>query len=143
MTEQIGSAGTVFYDHTCHFCRRTMLLVGPLFRRRGFAWAPFPATAASRPSNAPLSSQDPMLVPEMKLQLPGGPILGGVDAWIHLLRSVWWLWPFAIILALPGFNACARAGYRWIARNRYCFGGTCPVQHPVRHRRKIPFLDLP
>jgi predicted DCC family thiol-disulfide oxidoreductase YuxK len=80
---------------------------------------------------------------EMKLQLSDGRVVGGVDSWSVLLRSVWWLWPVGVALSLPGVSHIARLAYRWVARNRYCLGGQCQVPARTAHQRTIPFLDLP
>ena len=138
MTHEL--AGWVFYDAQCRFCVRSRERFGPLFERRGFRWMPLqtPGTAAR------LGYTEAELMGEMKLLLPNGQVFGGVDAWAVLLRSVWWLWLFGVLLKVPGLNAVATWGYAWIARNRHCLGGSCalpPVPaHPHRHSA---FLELP
>jgi predicted DCC family thiol-disulfide oxidoreductase YuxK len=61
----------------------------------------------------------------MKLLPADGPLLGGIDTWSYLLRSVWWLWPIGAALQLPVFHWLANTAYQWLARNRYCLSGTC------------------
>jgi hypothetical protein len=114
-------------------------MLGKIFARRGFEWVPLQTPGAAKR----LGISEAALLDEMKLLLPDNHVLGGIECWIHLFRSVWWLWPIGTLLSLPGFNALGRACYRWVARNRYCVGGKCPASPEKRHRRKIPFMDLP
>lgn len=127
-----GVRGRVFYDAECRFCVAGMKRWGGLFARRGFVWLPLqtPGTAAR------LGVTDAQLLEEMWLQLADGRVASGVNAWATLMRSVWWLWPFGVLMAVPGINAIARLVYRWVARNRYCLGGSCKVHaHGVAKNR--------
>jgi alginate O-acetyltransferase complex protein AlgI len=63
----------------------------------------------------------------MHLLLPDGRVLYNADALAVLCRRVWWLWPFGAMLGAPGFREIARVSYDWLARNRYCAGGTCAI----------------
>lgn len=96
---------------------------GGLFARRGFEWLPLqtPGTAAR------LGVTEAQLLEEMWLELPGGRVTSGANAWGKLMRNVWWMWPLGVLIGVPGINAIARAVYRWIARNRHCFGGSCKI----------------
>lgn len=118
-----GTRGWVFYDAECRFCVAAMKRWGALFARRGFQWLPLqtPGTAAR------LGVSEIQLLEAMWLQLADGRVASGVNAWSELMRNVWWLWPLGALMALPGFNAVAQAVYRWIARNRYCLGGSCKI----------------
>ena len=115
--------GWVFYDAECRFCVAGRKRWGGLFARRGFEWLPLqtPGTAVR------LRVTDAQLLEEMWVQLADGRVASGVRAWGELMRSVWWLWPFGVLIGVPGINAIARAVYRWVARNRRCFGGSCKI----------------
>ena len=115
--------GWVFYDAECRFCVAGMKRWGGLFARRGFQWLPLqtPGTATR------LGVTDERLLEEMWVQRTDGRVVSGVNAWIELMRSVWWLWPLGVLLGVPGFNAIGCVVYRWIARNRRCFGGSCKI----------------
>jgi predicted DCC family thiol-disulfide oxidoreductase YuxK len=123
ITGKDAGRGWVFYDAECRFCVAGMRRWGGLFARRGFQWLPLqtPGTAAR------LGVTETQLLEEMWLQLADGRVASGVNAWAMLMRSAWWLWPLGVLLAVPGINAIARVVYRWIARNRYCFGGRCTL----------------
>ncbi len=134
--------GRVFYDATCPLCLRTLERFGPIFRHRGFTFVPLQEVWVAADLGIPAVE----LRREMKLQLADGRVVGGVDAWIELGRTVWWLLPLAAILTLPGIGALARAGYRWLARNRHCLSGVCGLELPAGHRphhAATTFLELP
>ncbi len=139
MPETIGRRGWIFYDAECPVCRMGRKVWGEVFDRRGFRWAPLQSPGAV----TRLGLAETTRLEEMKLQLADGRVLGGIQSWIELFRSVWWLWPIGFLLSLPGFHAVGRGCYRWIARNRYCFGGKCSLPERAPHHRTIPFLDLP
>ena len=151
MPDSKGQRGWVFYDAECDLCRNGVARWGSVFALRGFEWRPLQTII--HPSCAPLGEgggaaerlgiDDAGLREEMKLLLPDGRVLGGIDAWRVLFRSVWWLWPLGVLLALPGFHAIGAACYRWIARHRYRLGGQCRVHGGSRtHRRNRAFFDL-
>jgi predicted DCC family thiol-disulfide oxidoreductase YuxK len=138
-TEIKGIRGWIFYDADCPICLRGRRVWGEIFDRRGFEWLPLQTPDVV----GRLGLSEAALLEEMKVQLPDGQVLGGIDSWVVLFRSVWWLWPIGFILSLPGFHALGQRSYRWLARNRYCLGGKCSVRVKPRRRRTIPFLDLP
>jgi predicted DCC family thiol-disulfide oxidoreductase YuxK len=138
-TENNGIRGWIYYDAACPLCRAGRRVVGRLFARRGFQWVPLQSPEAVPRLGLPETA----LREEMKLQLPDGQVIGGLDSWIILFRSVWWLWLVGFLLSLPGCHALGQVGYRWIARNRYCFGGICGIARRSHPHRKIPFLDWP
>lgn len=124
-------SGWIFFDAECRFCVAHRLRWGLIFERRGFVWLPLqtPGTAER------LGVTESQLREEMWLLLADGRKFGGVNAWSAQLRHVWWLWPLGFLLTWPGFNAAARAFYRWIAKNRHCLGGACAIPS---HRRPRP-----
>lgn len=110
--------GWIFYDAKCPVCQRGMKFWSTPFIRRGFRWLPLqtPGTAER------LCISQAALLEDMKVLCADGRLFGGVDAWVVLGRSIWWLWPLALMFALPGLHAFAAVCYRWIARRRYCLG---------------------
>ena len=140
----LSPRGWVFYDGECRFCVRGATRCGDFFARRGFHWLPLqtPGTAAR------LGITETAFREEMKLLHADGRIVGGVDAWAVLFRSVWWLWPLGVFFGLPGARWFGGVGYRWVARNRYCLSGRCELANrqtadqsppPPRHRAFFEF----
>jgi predicted DCC family thiol-disulfide oxidoreductase YuxK len=64
---------------------------------------------------------------EGRLMLPDGRILGGAETAVFLARHIWWLWPLWFVSKFPGAMPIIRAGYRHIARNRYCSTDCCAI----------------
>lgn len=134
--------GWVLYDGFCPVCRASIERWGPMLRHRGFGFAMLQTEWVQRH----LGLRPGELPAEMKLLRPDGNQLGGVDALIAMGRTIWWLWPLAFIARCPGINTLARAGYRWIAANRYCLGDVCtlPKRGAGRPRHALTtFLELP
>lgn len=118
------ASGWIYFDAQCQFCLAHRRRWGRIFERRGFVWLPLQTPGAARR----LGITDSQLREEMWLELADGRKFRGVNAWSAQMRRVWWLWPLGVLLALPGCNAVAQDLYRWIARHRFCLGGTCAVQ---------------
>lgn len=132
--------GEVFYDAECALCARGAERWAGIFERRGFHWLPLqtPQTATR------LGVSDTALRAEMKLRFANGRVVGGLDTWVALFRSVWWLRPLGWLLRLPGLSHLGRLTYRWIARNRHCLGGACGIHQHVAHtQRHAVFFELP
>jgi len=64
----------------------------------------------------------------MKLSLPNGRLLGGVAAWGHICRYVWWAFPFHLLMLVPPMRLVAEAVYRQIARNRNRISTSCGLR---------------
>jgi predicted DCC family thiol-disulfide oxidoreductase YuxK len=140
-TEAAKPTGWIFFDAECRFCVASRRRWGRLFERRGFVWLPL-----QTPGTAERLGAGPELLMTAMWVLPAGARpQRGVDAWMALMRHVWWLEPFAVVLELPGIKPAARAVYRWIARNRHCLGGQCRIgpRQPRRGHRHVAFLELP
>ena len=127
--------GWIYYDAACRFCVAGRRRWGGVFERRGFEWLPLQTPGAA----ARLGVTPEKLMEEMWVLPAGARPVNGVGALIELLHHVWWLWPLALVLRLPGLNALAQRVYRWVAANRYCFSGACDVS--VRRRPQFGLRD--
>ena len=67
------------------------------------------------------------LMTEMKVLTAEDEIIGGVDAWIHLARTVWWMYPVFVLGRLKWFYHWMDRFYRAFAARRYCLGGSCRI----------------
>jgi predicted DCC family thiol-disulfide oxidoreductase YuxK len=128
MSDKEWPRGWIFYDADCALCVGTMRRVRRLLEKRGFRWVPLqtPGTAVR------LGVREVAFETRMHVLTDSGRVYQNADALGALCRSVWWLWPFGALLALPGFLQAGRLGYNWLARNRYCLGGQCDVRPPKR-----------
>ena len=138
--------GLVFYDAQCALCRRGVSRWGNLFHHRGFRWLPLQTPGAS----SRLGCSEEELRREMKVLLPDGRVLGGIDAWAQLWGSVWWLWPLAFAARLPGSHAAGSKVYAWIARHRHELGALSAMnpeeveeERSSRRRKSNVFFDFP
>jgi len=113
--------GWVLYDGDCAFCSRWANFWSPVLRRRGFEiealqadWTP-----------AALGMERDEAVRDVRLLTTSGATFAGADVYLYVARRIWWAWPFGVLFGFPGFNLLIRAGYRWLAANRYCVSGYC------------------
>lgn len=109
------SAGTVYFDGDCGFCRAWVDRWSPRLRARGFAFEPMQSGA----SRGVLGLAPGEVPGEMKLVLPDGRTLGGIHAVAALHRPFVWGWPLWLATRTPGLRQLAEAGYRFIARRRH------------------------
>ncbi len=134
----VRQMGTAYYDAECGLCAAFVRRLGATLTRRGFVLIPLQsATGQKRLGLRPGELPD-----EMKLILPTGRQLGGLAALTFMARRVWWLWLPAVLAELPGVHAVANAGYRWLARNRRCFGTACRTTGR-RHHAATTFFEMP
>jgi len=115
--------GTLFYDGNCRFCTDGAHRLSGWLARRGVEIAPFEI------------AEGESLPEEMRLRCEDGREFGGADAVLLVVEASWWGKPLAWIGRLPGFYTLLNAGYRGIARRRYCVGGTCELPHPPKADR--------
>ena len=115
--------GWVLYDGDCTFCVRWLHLWSPVLCRRGFE---IDALQADWTVEA-LGMTHEELLRDICLLTAAGSVYGGADVYLYLARRIWWLWPFGVLLSLPGFNALIWAGYRWFRANRHCISGRCEL----------------
>jgi predicted DCC family thiol-disulfide oxidoreductase YuxK len=134
-------SGWIFFDAECRFCVANRRRWGRIFERRDFVWLPLQTLGTAER----LGVTPELLMAEMWVLPAGAPPLNGVEAWVGLMRHVWWLRPLAVVLDLPGIKWLAQAVYRWIARNRYCIAGRCRVlpRQPRNQHRHAAFFELP
>ena len=122
--------GWVLYDGHCPICRAGARRLACIAGGRGYRLRPLQL----RWVQAELDTRTEPIRDEMLLLLPDGRLLGGVDVYTHLGFRIWWAWPLAAIVSLPGIHWLAGKVYAWIAANRYrftraCEGDQCRVGH--------------
>jgi predicted DCC family thiol-disulfide oxidoreductase YuxK len=98
----------------------------PVLESSGFALemlqAPWVASSVGMPVEE--------LLHDVRLLTPEGKLISGADVYLHAARRIWWAQPFAYWFSLPGFRTLLDLGYRSVADNRRCIGGTCKLPPP-------------
>ncbi len=121
LTEFQDRKSWLLYDGNCPICRRLAERFATTLRRRGFDLAPLQSQwVHSRLGSLTCEPPDEMLILSST-----GNILGGADAVVFLARRIWWAYPLYAIARLPGVMWLLGHLYRWVAKNRDCFGGVC------------------
>ena len=127
--------GWVFYDGECPMCLSPALRLAAGLRRRGFRLMPLQADWVQEK----LQLDSAEMMREMKVLTADGSVLGGADAVLHIFHEYWWLRPVNWLAFFPGVLFFYRLIYRWIAGNRYCLSGSCPLPHK---RRQPPLFSV-
>ena len=110
MGSALGPPAVLIYDGECASCRASALWIMRLAHSSG-ALGILPWRSAPRRERFPQIS--------MRLVLPDGRVLAGVDAVPELLHRIHGLGWLAAALALPGVGLPARHLSGWIARKRW------------------------
>lgn len=120
--------GIVLYDGECGFCTRWLRYWTPLLHRHGYGVDTLQAPWVSQR----LGMSAGELLSDIRLIRPDGTLISGADAYLDVMRRVWWTYPLYVVCRLPGFNAIFRNAYRSFARNRYCISGQCSIDSSQR-----------
>ncbi|MBC7784339.1 MAG: DUF393 domain-containing protein [Burkholderiales bacterium] len=119
----MNDAGVIFYDAQCGLCSATVHRLQRVLRHTGFGFSPIQSKTAQATLGSPATPPD-----EMILSLPDGRLLGGIAAWSHICRHVWWAFPFHLLMLVPPMRYLAEAVYRQIARNRNRISTSCGLR---------------
>ncbi len=103
---------TVVYDGDCGFCKRT------LSRIAKFDWFGRLSSIPSGDAPDTLGLDPERLHSEMGLVDENGEIYYGADAFEQIGARVPLLYPYALMMKLPGFAIIARRVYAWVSANR-------------------------
>ncbi len=113
--------GTVLYDDSCGFCRRWVPFWEKTLNRRGFKIAPLQSSWVKERLNLPAEE----LEQELRLLFPDGKQVIGADVYRHVMRRIWWAFPFYLISIAPLFRRIFDWSYRTFADNRYRISSSC------------------
>lgn len=122
-TTAVPRRGWVLYDGQCTFCTGWVQRVRGTLERHGFLTDALQAPWVGQRLKMPL----PELIRDIRVLTPDGRLISGADAYLHVLRRIWWTWPLGMLFSLPGLKSIFRFVYRQVANNRYCIAGTCPL----------------
>ncbi|MEO8204998.1 MAG: DCC1-like thiol-disulfide oxidoreductase family protein [Chthoniobacterales bacterium] len=130
--------GWVLYDGDCSFCVALADRFRPLFSRQGFEFDRLQSEWVADKLHTTLDE----LLRQMWVLTADGRIFGGADAVVYLAKFSGWAWPIRAIANVPGGRTLLRIGYRWIAANRSCAGGVCPVSTEAKWPGWLPLCVL-
>ncbi|HYF49623.1 MAG TPA: DUF393 domain-containing protein [Planctomycetota bacterium] len=117
--------GWVLYDGQCGFCAGWIRRVKGTLERHGFLTDTLQAPWVGERLNMPMAE----LLKDIRLLTTDGKLINGADAYLYVLRRIWWLFPLGVLFALPGLKQLFWFVYRRVAQNRYCIGGKCELPH--------------
>jgi predicted DCC family thiol-disulfide oxidoreductase YuxK len=112
------SAGWVFYDNACGFCRRFARKFERALAARGYGLCPLQSALAR--GSFRLSPEE--LASDIRLLRSDGMRLAGSEVYRYLFKRIWWTWPLGVLGSLPVLNQVFDAGYRLVARHRSWVG---------------------
>jgi predicted DCC family thiol-disulfide oxidoreductase YuxK len=121
-----AQSGWFLYDAECAFCVQWARRFEPILRKNGFVLEPLQSAWVAQALQMKLDE----LLHDVRLLTVEGKLISGADVYLFAARKVWWARPFAWLFALPGLHHLAEAGYRQVARSRYCISGKCQVPIP-------------
>jgi predicted DCC family thiol-disulfide oxidoreductase YuxK len=132
-------AGWIFYDAACALCAGSAKRTARSLGRHGFELVPLqtPGTAER------VGVTEAALFARVHLLTREGRRFAGADALVEVARHIGWARPLAFMAGLPRVLPRLRRIYDWVAANRYCFGGTCPLPRRRSWPDWLPLLVLP
>jgi predicted DCC family thiol-disulfide oxidoreductase YuxK len=113
--------GWVLYDDACGFCRRWVPFWATTLRRRGFDIAPLQSAWVREK----VTVGDGDLLDDLRLLLRDGRQVQGADVYRHVMRRIWWAWPFYVLACAPGLRRVFDGAYRAFATHRHRFSRAC------------------
>jgi predicted DCC family thiol-disulfide oxidoreductase YuxK len=117
----------ILYDGECAVCTRGIGFWRQTMARRGFRTAPLQEEWVAARLKMPRAE----VVREFRVLTSDGRMLIGAEGYRHLMRAIWWAWPVAMLLGLPGLRQLFEAAYRFLRDRRYCVAGRCDIGRKV------------
>jgi acetyl esterase len=118
--------GWVLYDGQCGFCSASVRRVINIIRRRGFEAVPLQTPWVRERTGL----DEATLLRDMRLLLNDGRLISGADAYLYVMRRIWWTLPAALLFSLPGLHWAFSRAYRWVATNRGQISRACGLTPP-------------
>ena len=111
----------VLYDDDCGFCRRWVPYWKDTLERRGFKIAPLQSPWVAEATDLPADE----LVDDLGMLLADGGYVQGADVYRHVMKRIWWAYPFYVLSVTPVLRSVFDWCYRTFARNRFRFSKAC------------------
>ncbi len=124
-------SGWVLYDGACGFCARWVPFWGKTLRRAGFDIAPLQSPWLSEFVHLEESPESW----DLTLLQSDHRAIVGADVYRHVMRRIWWAYPFYVMSIVPGLNRVFDWAYSTFARNRYCVSRACGLDRSPNVRR--------
>jgi predicted DCC family thiol-disulfide oxidoreductase YuxK len=123
---------TFFYDAECPLCIRTKIIIEHLdvLKRVEFKSVQFYAQEDERLKHIEMEA----LYRDIYSVDRKGVVRKGLDTYVHVFQSIFYLVPLSIILRIPGIYHLAKRAYQSIALNRYterCNEDNCGYTPPI------------
>ena len=123
---------TFYYDSECPLCVRTKIVITHLdwFNKIGFKTVQFDAAENQYLKNI----EQTVLLDDIYSVDTKGKIYSGVNTYIQVFKRIFYLFPLAIVLQLPGMYQMAKKIYTYIAKNRSterCTEENCGYNPPM------------
>jgi acetyl esterase len=119
--------GWVLYDGQCGFCSAWVQRIAGVIGRRGFHALPLQTPWVQQRTGM----DEATLLQDIRLLLHDGRLISGADAYLYVMRRIWWALPAALLFSLPGFHWLFARAYRWFATNRYHVSRACGLAPPA------------
>ena len=141
---------TFYYDSECPLCIRIKIVITHLdwFNKIGFKTIQFDAAENQYLKNI----EQTVLLDDIYSVDTKGKIYSGVNTYIQVLKRIFYLFPLAILLQLPGIYQIAKKIYAYVAKNRTterCTEENCgynppmvPNDNDIKLLNNFTFLDL-
>lgn len=106
----------VYYDMHCPLCLRTKIIVEHLDNRKRIQFLPVQKYKAEERAFATIDEND--LLTDIHSVNRGGKVFKGINTYISIFKTIWYLKPIGYILQLPGIYSLGKKVYGYVAENR-------------------------
>ncbi|MBG6236606.1 putative DCC family thiol-disulfide oxidoreductase YuxK/uncharacterized membrane protein YphA (DoxX/SURF4 family) [Pedobacter sp. CAN_A7] len=105
-----------YYDGECPLCNRTRIIVNHLDTGNHIEFLTVQENYLNEPALKDLEFEQ--LLNDIHSVDRKGRVFVGLDTYIHVFRSIWYLVPLSFILKVPGIYQLGRKVYKFVAINR-------------------------
>ncbi|SEA69072.1 DCC1-like thiol-disulfide oxidoreductase family protein [Psychroflexus halocasei] len=120
-----------YYDAECPLCNRTRIILEHFDTHQNISFLTVQGNAAQE--NALESIGEETLLRDIHSVDQNGKVYQGVDTYIRVLKTIWYLKPLAWFIAFPGIYHIGKKTYNYVALNRNterCTEETCGYEIP-------------
>ncbi len=133
------TTGVIYYDGSCRLCVGMVERFAEVLGRYGWRFRALQELGTA----ARLGIDEEVLLEEVRVLLPDGRVLGGVDALLGIAAGIPGVRHLCVARRVPGMMHVLRAAYGWVAMHRHCAGGACRVLRRSGWGGWVPLGVLP